>query len=1327
MTTETSTGYGPRHAGTGYSRLLFDGDERHYEQWEVKFLGYMKLQKLKSVILTPASEEVNRDKNEQAYAELIQFLDDKSLSLVMRDAADDGRKALNILRCHYAGAGKPRVISLYTELTSLVKQADESVTDYVIRAETAASALKNCGETVTDSLLIAMVLKGLPQSYKPFVVVVTQDSDTKTFVEFKCMLRSFEETERARDGGKTDSVMKTSVNNGTKPITCYSCGQAGHIARKCPSKRLSSNKLWCNTCKSSTHTDKTCRRKQKPVQDRVNQLKVSQEEDEAHSFVFKISTSVDQKTNDVHSRLLVDCGATAHIVTDERRFINFDDTFNPAKHFIELADGSKASNVALKRGEVRVTFQNTRGQRVTGTLSNVLFVPTYPQDIFSVQAATEKGAQITFQPDSAKLVDRSGDEFNIDKRGRLYYLTVYDEEEPPDQGDSLYYTCDLKRWHEILGHCNTDDIVKLESVVEGMKVKNKDCKVECDVCVLGKMTNDRSRRPRVRSTVPLQLVHTDLSGPIDPVSSEGFKYAISFTDDFSDASFIYFLKNKSDTVIATEKFLADSAPFGKVKCIRSDNGTEYTSDAFKSLLRRNQIKHETSAPYSPHQNGKAERNWRTLFEMGRCLLLESKLGKELWPYAVMSATYIRNRCYNKRLEQTPYQALTGRKPNIANMRVFGSECFAYTQDKKKLDARCRKGIFVGYDKGSPSYLVYFPETGKIQRFRVVKFLEQSVTSNSINTDDDPIIPKPNPITRPVEPETPMTDNSGQAPSTQNIDPEPGIGQTPRYPSRNRKPPAHLDDYVTEFDDDQLMSNIDYCYRVSSFPQSYREAIESPDCENWKTAMNDEMNSLKVNETFTLTTLPEGRKLVGGRWVYAIKEGSNGIQNYKARFVAKGYSQEKGVDYNETFAPTANLSSIRSLMQIAAQHDLILHQMDVKTAYLNAPIDCEIYMEQPEGFEISSENGEKLVYRLNKSLYGLKQSGRNWNSMLHSYLLENGYVQNPTEHCMYIKQIGTKIIILLIWVDDIIIAASNDKLLNEAKTMLQTKFSMKDLGKLSHFLGIDFTQGQGFVTMSQKTYLIKVLERFQMTDCKPRSTPSEPKLECCDESPADARKYREAVGSLIYAMTCTRPDICYIVTKLSQNLSKPLVAHWTAVKHVLRYIKGTLDYELCYRKCDSNLRLIGYSDADWASSCDDRRSISGYCFSLTDNGPLISWKSRKQPTIALSTCEAEYIALAAAVQESLFLSQWLKHMGNLYEPKPVLIFEDNQGTIALSHNPVGRQRSKHIDIRYHFIRQVLSEGEVILQYCPTSDMVADAMTKPATKVKLDRFRAYIFGQ
>jgi hypothetical protein len=451
------------------------------------------------------------------------------------------------------------------------------------------------------------------------------------------------------------------------------------------------------------------------------------------------------------------------------------------------------------------------------------------------------------------------------------------------------------------------------------------------------------------------------------------------------------------------------------------------------------------------------------------------------------------------------------------------------------------------------------------------------------------------------------------------------------------------------------------------------------------------------------------------------------EQFKARFVAKGYSQIQGIDYNDTFAPTARMASIRLLMQVAIQYDLIVHQMDVKTAYLNAPIDCEIFVEQPEGFEVKSPAG-KLACKLNKSLYGLKQSGRNWNCLLHTFIVDKGFSRSDVDNCVYYKHDNDGFVILLIWVDDIIVAASNDGLLNKVKDLLKCRFKMTDLGQLRWFLGIQFVHDNDVIKMNQTQYLIKLLRKYNMENCKPRSTPCELKLNCdviTDKVQNECSNYREIVGSLIYAMTCTRPDLCYIVTILSQHLANPSGEMCITLKHVLRYIKGTLNYELCFKKSNDGLELFGFSDASWGSSR-DRKSITGYCFNLNPQGPAISWKCKKQPTVALSSCEAEYMALAAVAQESLFLTQLLQDIdrSKLYEP--VTIYGDNQGAIALVENPVHHQRSKHIDIKYHFIRNACSEKKINVIYLPTSEMVADIFTKPASKFKLQKFKNVLFG-
>lgn len=1334
---------------------MFDGDETKYELWETKVLGHLHLLGLKNTILRePNSEaEIAADgkKNADAYAELIQLLDDKSLSLIMRDAPDNAREALKILRGYYAGRGKPRIINLYTMLTSLQKTNSESVTDYVIRAETTITALRNAGETLGDGLLIAMVLKGLPEMFRPFAIHVAHNDDNITFPEFRTKLRSFEDTEKLSTTESSDNVMKTQARPGRRPakqgaydrnsdnadIVCFKCGTKGHRARVCRQK------TWCSQCKSDTHKDATCRRKDR--QDGAR--KVSEEDGGDADYVFKIKDGENrvqrQPARSIQEKgLMVDTGATSHIITDITKFKNFDDTFKPETHCVELADGTRCNGVAQRKGEAEVCLVDSGGRRHTTTLRKTLFIPSYPQDIFSVKAATASGATVVFKQGKDALIHKDGTRFDIHVYNRLYYL--HTEGENSDKCNACH---DVQTWHEILGHCNYDDVLQMQNVVEGMQIKGKPDRPdqECEVCIQGKFAQTRNRNPDSRAKAPLQMVHTDLAGPVATESRDGYKYVQSFTDDYSGAIFVYFLKTKSDTVQATEKFLADTAPYGKVKCIRSDNGTEFTCRDFQTLLRKNKIRHETSAPYSPHQNGTAERSWRTLFEMGRCMLTESQLPKQLWNYAVQTAAIVRNRCFNRRTGQTPYQMLTDKKPNVSTMQKFGSVCYTYKQDKGKLDSRCDQGRFVGYDKNSPAYLVYHPDTEKVQKHRLVKFVnkvtveKQTQTFGSDPNDDKDSVrqPRASRVTQEIHESTEnaketsaqsdspvtMSDDSSQTqPSGTDDESEGG-----RYPTRDRRKPSHLKDFVTEdSDSDGIHTTVDYCYRaVCGIPQTFKEAMTSTDSREWVKAMDDEIKSLNDNNTFTLTNLPKGKKTVGGKWVYSIKSDIEGMDKYKARFVAKGYSQRMGIDYGETFSPTASLTSVRVLLQKAAQEDLLLHQMDVKTAYLHAPIDYEIYIEQPEGYE---ERGEGLVCKLEKSLYGLKQSGRNWNKILHDCLTEDDFAQNPADHCVYAKETEGGKVIIIIWVDDLIIAASNDKIMKKVKEMLSAKFKMKDLGSLKHFLGIDFKQSDGCVKMSQEKYVNKILERFNMQNCKPRETPCDQKLDYTENAVKmdDVRMYREAVGSLIYLTTCTRPDLSFVVSKLSQYFAEPTEEQWVTVKHVLRYLRGTIEKELCFRRNDSEkLGLLAYSDADWAADVTDRRSTTGYCVSLSKNSSFVSWKSKKQPTVALSTCEAEYMALASTIQECIYLDQLLEGIDD-YKYTQTVVYEDNQGTIALAKNPVSRQRCKHVDIKYHFIRSTVKDGKLTLVYCPTEEMVADIMTKPVTKLKLKKFAGIVFG-
>ena len=1290
-----STGYGPRH------RAYFDGDETKYELWETKFLAFMRLQKLYKIFIPDGESEPTdfNEKNKDAFAELVQCLDDRSLSLIIREANEDGRKALKVLRSHYLGTGKPRILTLYSELTSLKKGINENVTDYVIRAETGASSLKNAGETISDSLLITMVLKGLPSEYNTFAAIVTHGDEEMTFSKFKVALKSHEETLKTQDSHQdSDSVMNMKHSGA---IICYSCNRPGHKSPNCPNKKQQQTQpnaaeKWCSHCKTKTHFTKFCRKLKHSAKSAMDDHNNSSDTSSSHTFAFKVNVNMSSSKDVVFANsLLVDCGATAHMINDKSKFIEFDENFNASEHFIELADGTRTSGIVTGKGVALYKVHDENGTEREITLNNALYVPSFKQNIFSVHAATQRGAFVNFEHESACLQSPDGTKFPIAVCGKLYYLNSIST----NTGDRT-----AEEWHKVLGHCNYGSLFKLQNVVNGMKITDK-CTPECEICIQGKMSQHFSRKADVKADKPLKLVHSDLAGPITPTAREGFEYSMVFVDDYTGTIFVYFLKKKSDALQATKRFLADCAPYGTVKCIRSDNGGEYISHEYKQLLIDNKIKHEMCAPYSPHQNGTAERSWRSLFDMARCLMLESKLPKSLWTYAVKMSAYIRNRCYNPRLDKTPVECLTGKKPNLSKLEMFGSKCYAYDQNvKSKLDSRCTESYFVGYD--GPAYLVYYPSNRSIKKVRCVKFMRTSET----DVDYDIVYTK--------EPEVGTTVDPKHENVTKNVNENADVSEV-RRSERQRQRPAHLNDYVTEYvPNEKLDTNayvsdvyVHYCYKT--IPKTYEEAIVCEDNEKWQAAMHEEYEALNENDTFNVTELPIGKTVIDGRWVYALKQDPDGNEKFKARYVAKGYSQVEGVNYNETFSPTARMSSIRMLAQLAVHENFSVHQMDVKTAFLNAPIDTEIYVKQPKGFVQGNEN---QVLKLNKSLYGLKQSGRNWNTTLHNFLIGEGFVQSLADYCVYVKHDGNVITVLIIWVDDIIIACNSDSALSDIKNALKRKYKMKDLGVISYFLGIEFKCSENVIEMSQEKYIDKILSRFGMSDCKPKAIPCELGVSNAtvdDRDFEDVSLYREVIGSLIYLMTTTRPDLCYVVGMLSQHLAKPKVAHYAIAKQTLRYLKGTKSKTLKFVKTET-LDIVGYSDSDWANDKTDRRSVSGMVFSLGET--FISWRSKKQPIVALSTCEAEYIALSFSIQEAKFLQQLLADI-TCCEPKPVQISVDNQSAIALSKNPVNHQRSKHIDVKFHYIRQEISNGNVIVEYIPTEFNKADAFTKPLSASRL----------
>jgi hypothetical protein len=515
-------------------------------------------------------------------------------------------------------------------------------------------------------------------------------------------------------------------------------------------------------------------------------------------------------------------------------------------------------------------------------------------------------------------------------------------------------------------------------------------------------------------------------------------------------------------------------------------------------------------------------------------------------------------------------------------------------------------------------------------------------------------------------------------------------------------------------------------KTSTIPTSYKEALTRDDADQWIKACNDEYKSLIEHNTWgELVPLPKGRSALGTRWVLTQKFGvNNELLRYKARSVIQGFRQKYGVDYYHTFAPVASHTTVRLLLTIAAHRNLELFQYDVKTAFLHGNIDIEdIYIKQPEGFQVKGK--ENYVFKLLKSQYGLKQASRIWYQVLDKVLLEAGLTRSKRDPCLYFKITITETTLIVIYVDDII--GTSTKKDYYKQMMEKSSIDLKEMDTVNHYLAMRITRypKQRIIGIDQEIFINKILNKFNMTESNAAETPMNQEVLSKSQSPSTNEDinymrtipYREAVGSLMYLMVCTRPDIAMAVSEVSKFLANPGRAHWTAVKRILRYLKGTKSLKLILGGVD-NLILTGYTDADYARDVDSSISRSGYVTYLGSS--ILSWKSKMQKTTATSTAESEYYALSSLTKELLYLLPLVQEFG-IKQSLPIIIHEDNQGTIAMANKHINNSRSKHIRVKYHFVREHIENKMIQLQYCKSENNVADILTKPLERIKLSKFK------
>lgn len=524
------------------------------------------------------------------------------------------------------------------------------------------------------------------------------------------------------------------------------------------------------------------------------------------------------------------------------------------------------------------------------------------------------------------------------------------------------------------------------------------------------------------------------------------------------------------------------------------------------------------------------------------------------------------------------------------------------------------------------------------------------------------------------------------------------------------------------------------------PSTYKQAISRPDASKWKEAINSELGSMSTNKVWKLVKPPPGAAIIKNRWVFKTKlDEQNRPIKYKARLVAKGFQQEHGVNYDETYAPVAHHKSIKLVMALVNELDLEFKQIDFVTAFLNAPLDYQIFMEQPEGMPT---RGDGRVLLLLKALYGLKQASRQWNIELHNWLVQHGYQPITQDACIYVKRTKDgRMIILCLYVDDTGVAyhIKDEAIWLADKAAIAARFPITDLGDCRWMLGMEIRRdrAKGIMTISQQAYTERVLKQFDLLECRPRSLPmahnGELELTPRDGTPVkplDAKGkqlYQSIVGSILYAACLTRMDLSHTTAKLAQFCAAPAEHHMLAAKHALRYLAGTRTLGLVFRR--SGNKIINPTvcpDASWISEIDTGRSHSGVITLINDNP--IHWWSKRQSMVALSSTEAEYIAMGEAAKDAVWLREWLIAVLGVTAPININIMCDNQAAIKIAANNTDSARTRHYSARHHYIRELIHDNQLKIEWTNTRKQPADMLTKQLTEEKLriwrDRFLTHV---
>ncbi|WVY91413.1 hypothetical protein V8G54_036927 [Vigna mungo] len=1041
--------------------------DNNWSRWSTQMRVVFHVQKVSNVVEgdfsveSSGKEEQKKDwkeKDDSALLIIHQCVDDTNFEKIQN--AMSAKEAWNILVGRHSGGAKVKKVRLQTlrrQYEHMEMEDSDKVSEFFSCVINVANQMKSCGDKITDAMIMEKILRSMPAAFDHIVVTIEETRDMEK-LEIEELQSAFEAYEMRRNGRKKrddqtlkiqhisgDGKKKTSKWKGkSKDAKKWkkdtddqeekgSSANKKNIPRKQYTKEEKKN-MECFVCRKKGHLSYECWFNKNAQNKKGHNRKahvVEEEESESEPLILMVATNTED-TGTTQNIWYVDSGCSNHMTYNRSWLSNLDET---KKSKVRVADNNTLKVEGI--GSVKIKCRNG----LHATLENVLLVPEMKCNLLSVGQLNENGYTV---------IMGSNAQMEIYDQGKNLILTCIRAGNRTFQVrleviESLRCLTSVKedkslKWHLRFGHLNYKDLQLLNNkeMVLGLPKITRPRK-NCESCIVGKQTRRPfSKQLEQRSKERLEIIHSDVCGPIEPPTLAGNRYFVTFIDEFSRMVRVFLIRQKSEVLNTFKCFKkqVEKEVEKHIKLIRTDGGGEYTSRDFEEFCKEHGIIHEVVAPYTPQHNGLAKRRNRSIMNMARSMIKEKNVSRDLWGEAVATSVYILNRCPTKRLPNSvPRAKWSGMKCSVKHLKIFGSLAFNHIADQRrvKLDDKGEPMIFVGYHF-TVSFKLFDPIKKRMTISRDVVFVEDEYWDWE-NNQTIMHKKKTNTVCH-----LPLLDEAEEQVEMHNLENEESIAEEDRNNRLRRQGvrPTRLADYEVYSDAgiDEEGDIIHVALLVGSEPLNVDEALSQ---SNWKAAMIEELKSIERNQTWQLVDLPKGKQSIGVKWIFKTKLNPDGsVLKRKARLVAKGFLQREGVDFTEVYAPVARLETIRLIIAIACAKNWYISALDVKSAFLHGYLEDEVYIKQPPGF--IKEGREHKVYTLNKALYGLRQAPRAWNRRINTFFSSKGFERCIVEHSLYVKQDeGGHVLIVCLYVDDLLVIGSSMKEINEFKNLMKMEF------------------------------------------------------------------------------------------------------------------------------------------------------------------------------------------------------------------------------------------------------------------------------------------------